>query len=256
MYQPKVNNTQQYSDSQGEHVVCRGKLVLIQATEKSLDFIDTIADLYSKWQTSIGYKLPIIISETEEVEIGDWGYHIDTKFLEKIETSLDKRVSTGYHFHAKILVLPEHFSGKHLQNIVDSKMKDGDIVYLKVEGVIEDTKGIPSYLLNIDYYQIHLNQQNHIALFSVKQELKVLICNECKKFWLEPTKECSDCGCKILTRTHPSNAKYSKDTKQSLKEAAEKYSETEYNYELAYLGKEDISNAFKAGANWVKKNNY
>lgn len=35
----------------------------------------------------------------------------------------------------KILALPEHFSPRHLQAIVDGKLKDGDKVLLEVEEI-------------------------------------------------------------------------------------------------------------------------
>lgn len=42
------------------------------------------------------------------------------------------------------------------------------------------------------------------------KEQKVLICNNCKDIWIAPKDRC-DCGCSILTETHPSNSKYARN---------------------------------------------
>jgi hypothetical protein len=158
-YQPKVNNTEQYSDSQGKHIVHLGKLLLLKNETPP-------ADVYVK---GIYGRHPIIISETEEIEEGEVAYHISTKTLDTFENALDKRVSDGFHFHNKILALPEHFSDKHLQAIVGGKMKDGDEVLVKCEN--RDYKEWRKDRIHRQF-QIHLDQQNHITLFPVKRSLE------------------------------------------------------------------------------------
>jgi hypothetical protein len=39
---------------------------------------------------------------------------------------------------------------------------------------------------------------------------KVLICNDCKLYYVAPKEKCS-CGCSVLTETHPSNIMFTKD---------------------------------------------
>ena len=162
--QVKVNNTQKYSDSQGEHIVCEGKLIEVEVFKSDkLRFI--------------------IISETEEIEVGDHFIWIDSLeqgikkaipmdvYIASNEIPIDLIGETG----RKILALPEHFSNKHLQAIVDGKMKDGDKVLIKCKEYWEERNvGIPPKKHKThfpDDYQTHLDQQNHITLFPVKQSL-------------------------------------------------------------------------------------
>ena len=77
MYQPKVNQTQQYSDSQGDHIVHEAKLVLIEDStikgnyghalwrNKNSQLLHTKT---SNPNQLIALK-PIIISETEEISL-------------------------------------------------------------------------------------------------------------------------------------------------------------------------------------------
>ena len=39
---------------------------------------------------------------------------------------------------------------------------------------------------------------------------KILICNNCKKFYIAPIEKC-ECGCKTLTETHPDNIIFTDD---------------------------------------------
>lgn len=43
-----------------------------------------------------------------------------------------------------------------------------------------------------------------------KEQITVLICNNCKVFHIAPKQKC-DCGCTTLTKTHPSNLILTKD---------------------------------------------
>lgn len=165
-YQPKVKQIEQYSDSQGEHIVCRGKLLLL----------DQPLDLYS-----------IIISEREEIELGDLVYHerMFTTGVTGIYKAVDRRSNGDFKFvfiddpsiffyatkSHKILTLPEHFSDKHLQAIVDGKLKDQDKVLIKcTRGDVEREEYFEvDIALN---WKVYLNQQNHITLFPAKQSLE------------------------------------------------------------------------------------
>jgi len=42
------------------------------------------------------------------------------------------------------------------------------------------------------------------------EQVKVLICEDCKTIWIAPKEKC-DCGCSKLTETHKSNVKFAKN---------------------------------------------
>ena len=182
-YQPQVSTVQKYSDSQGEHIVCEGKLIAVEVFKSDkLRFI--------------------IISETEEIEVGDHFIWIDSLeqgikkaipmdvYIAKNEIPIDLIGETG----RKILALPEHFSEKHLQAIVDGKMKDGNKVLVKCKWSGWDNKsneGVSTF------YYIDLDQQNHITLFPVKQSLEEVAQNyaryECNQHWLSEESKRENC---------------------------------------------------------------
>lgn len=157
MYQPKVKNTQWYTDSQGEHIVHEGKLVLMKYTLDKEVFVNIEG----------AYKYPIVVSETEEIEVGDKVLYANSTYdviridehnrpivmLEDEEAQLA--------IWDKVLALPNQLSEKHLQAIVDGKMKDGDDVY--VECQVNTT---------FDLDSIWLDKNNHITLFPAKQSLE------------------------------------------------------------------------------------
>lgn len=169
MYQAKVSNTEKYSDSQGEHVVCKGKLILINDEDWHT--------VYSNEQLKARRKrenLPIIISETEDIEEGDWVYDAleNPKWqLDQVEELIPSKdifyckkggcaeLIRGWN---KVLALSEHFSDKHLQAIVDGKMEDGDEVLVECERK-HPKEGLAP---------IYLDHQNHITLFPAKQSLE------------------------------------------------------------------------------------
>lgn len=178
----KVKQIETYKDSQGEHLVCRGKLVLIKNELFDLDIckqrvlIDN--DLFS----------PIIISETEEIEEKDnlliksnlykeGVIRYATKHYGKCVYNFDNKkyvwTYSGETYQQfiineeafKILVLPEQFSPKHLQAIIDGKLKDGDEVLVEC-----DDKWITvAHSLDVEMF-IKLTKDNHIKLFPVKKE--------------------------------------------------------------------------------------
>lgn len=213
MYQPKVKETQKYSDSQGEYIVCKGKLVPVKSEkgDSTVFYFDGALETHYN---------PTIISETEEIGEGDWVYienwsgdkllsthvgRLDKKWKNESDCVVDGKIyylATEGHSSKvyKILALPEHFSNKHLQAIVDGKMEEGEVL---VNCVIERDGGENIYKINID-------QQNHITLFPAQQ---------------------------------------------SLGTASYKYSINFLDSDKKLTGNE-LEQAFKAGANWAKKNNY
>lgn len=176
-YQPKVSTTQKHSDSQGEHIVHEGKLVLLD--QLNLPVYPSKGNLAKNPKTGKlfiynggflgGQKMfPIIISETEEIEVGDWVYNKVSKHssTDSHIYQITKRKQLHNSNQSKILALPEHFSDKHLQAIVDGKMKDEDKVLVKC-----NWKRIWKYGIAGKVNIIYLDQQNHITLFPARQSV-------------------------------------------------------------------------------------
>lgn len=55
----------------------------------------------------------------------------------------------------------------------------------------------------------HEGNNANTLLGVVASNEKVLICNNCKEYWIAPKERC-DCGSTTLTATHLSNAKLAK----------------------------------------------
>jgi len=172
MYQPKVSTTQKYSDSQGEHLVHKGKLVLLRDKESEIE-ANTLGQ-----KSKTPKSKPIIISEAEEIEIGDCYYDISRRSINKCTDRVKQSHYNAFRDrYKKVLALPEHFSDKHLQAIVDGKMKDGDEVLLKCISCIS----YESKKSDIQWDKVYLDQQNHITLFPPKQSLE----EACEEYILE-----------------------------------------------------------------------
>jgi len=153
--QVKVSKTETYKDSQGEHYVCRGRLVLVKYFFTK-DGATSIVNINKKL-----YK-PIIISETEEIELGDKALHCWPDADYKIvECNKSNKESIQEHWN-KILVFPENFSSKHLSAIVDGKLKDGDEVFVECYGGFVNPEWNDA--------TIKLSKDNHIKLFPVKEK--------------------------------------------------------------------------------------
>jgi hypothetical protein len=56
----------------------------------------------------------------------------------------------------------------------------------------------------------HLTSSRNHGNNHVGGSFKVLICNNCKVFWIAPKTKC-DCGCQTLTETHYTNATLAKN---------------------------------------------
>lgn len=185
----KVKNTVSLKTSQGDVIVTKGKLILIPMTEtkagkEAEEYINVegMHDIYCWFK-------PIIISETEDIEAGDWVYEknlSNERIYEVFERDyLGKKRLGIFRFRSvfipieksnarKILILSENFSPKHLQAIVDGKLKDGDEVYVECEQEEEYiTKLGKSERDNYSKHKvsiIKLSLQNHITLYKVEQK--------------------------------------------------------------------------------------
>lgn len=163
----KVSQIESFKDSQVDIIVCRGKLVLIDKTTDEtigslFQMIEGGNDIFISNNPSVPCKSikPIIISTKEEIEVGDM-------YLKGIYILKNDGESTIDYFKDchKILALPEHFSPKQLQAIVDGKLKDGDEVFVECK----DKWIEAGFSLDVEK-SIKLNKSNHIKLFPVKQE--------------------------------------------------------------------------------------
>jgi len=150
----KVKNTEAYKDGEVYTIItCKGKLIIIYTSNELMVKI-------SKGNFIKGIK-PIIVSETED-HPNDLGYYDER--LKCIVSSSPTWLPNK--FCKVILALPENFSPKHLQAIVDGKLKDGDEVFVECERMyLRASKN-----KHLDSYEIKLNKENHIKLFPVNQE--------------------------------------------------------------------------------------
>lgn len=165
--QVKIKQVESYEDSQGTHIVCKGKLVCgnVESFGKMMD----IEELRGKLR-------PIIISETEEIEVGDEIYdtkslHQDAPLKGKVDwiddnhlTVLGSTIKYLKSYFRKIIVLPEQFTKAQLQAIVDGKIKDGDEVYVACDNHENNIWGDTN-----DYsVTLFLPEPGHVKLFPVK----------------------------------------------------------------------------------------
>jgi len=155
----KVKKEKAHRTTYGEVAVAEGTLVLIDVSSSSTAFpikllVITENEIYK----------PVVISEMEEIEVGDlWLNTVDTtiqRFTESVREHFN-------NYGKKILALPENFSPKHLQAIVDGKMKDGDSVLVEVEREVEDFEGNPMYTGN---FVVWTNQQGHVVIHKAEDQ--------------------------------------------------------------------------------------
>lgn len=146
----KIKVTESYKDEDGEHIIARGKLVLLPELK------------HDKKSNGVWLKA-VIISETEPIEVGDYQFtklHGITK-AENLLWSIEEGAK-------KIIVLPEHFSAKHLQAALYEKIKDGNEVFVKVADVQVENFESDNYPIYERTIWSDLN--NHIKLFPIKKE--------------------------------------------------------------------------------------
>ena len=156
------------------HTVAEAQLVLVDNIKHSdnSEGRQAIVNHSKDW-----YK-PILISLTEDLQKGDCSY--SKEFGLDSEGSI-KDLKFPFYIDAtyqsfKILALPEHFSSKHLQAIVDGKLKDGDKVLIECESKTiqtypssgRDFQGNEKYETHT---QIKLNSSNHITLHKVEEKM-------------------------------------------------------------------------------------
>lgn len=156
--------------------VAEAKLVLVECKpEEALfyivhDFQDKKFDrilLYHEQVKGLGkYYKPILISETEKIakDWKGWAYKEDVegKVFKHFYTT-----NTWYNDAKIVLALPEHFSPKLLQDIVDGKLKEGDKCWVECvhKGDYDE------YLGHGDKKsEVKLNPSGHITLHKLEEK--------------------------------------------------------------------------------------
>lgn len=202
----KVKHTVSQKTSQGEVIVAKGKLMLLEYLDRPLQIgslcnhgnngYTIIKDeKHLKAANELGYikALPIIISETEDITPGDNYITIRperNKFLPKYIGDIQKcvkvengdvislmadnnpnhTIGTEKQFAFKILALPNNFSSKHLKVIIDSDstLKNGADVY--VECNPEEIWGNNGSVFPISY-KVKINYENFITLHKIELDV-------------------------------------------------------------------------------------
>jgi hypothetical protein len=112
---------------------------------------------------------PILISLTEKIGRNELFYRNDTH--EILQNDFIPHSDNYYDGCFKVLALREHFSPKHLQAILDGKMKEGDKVL--VECTLLQDNGVDKYgeatIIGVEI--IKLNSSNHITLHKIEEKM-------------------------------------------------------------------------------------
>lgn len=177
----------QYTTQESEVPVVEGKLVLIKNENiypeiDQIGFNISVGNLFWNQVTPskqieklVGVVTPIIISETERIEMDDWVQLLDyfgNPFLGGPQQWKGNGVLNNGH--VKVLALPEHFSPKHLRDIVDGKMKDGDKLLVECETKYDDTDTFINEWGNRegrDNEFVRFDSQGHIILYRPKEKV-------------------------------------------------------------------------------------
>ena len=167
----KVTTTEKYNDSQGEHIVTKGVLKLIDAPVGGSNNMIATGKLINGIPMA---QISIIISN-EPIEISNKvlyngkieeasAYTITQNVSIFLRIDDDNRVEVYLSDCDKVIAFPNHFSPKHLQAIVDGKLKDGDEVLVECQQIATYTTGEPCCITK-------LNKSSHIKLFRVNKEI-------------------------------------------------------------------------------------
>lgn len=153
-------------------LVAPAKLVLVECkSEEALLFryrsTETIHILPKKGMLVKGlvdYLKPIFISETEIVKESDWRVnYLEHNCITPIGISQE---GAG----RKILALPEHFSPKHLQDIVDGKLKEGKCL-VECEEYTENAESLTEDWKRVFRIKHHSLIYPHITIYPVEEKM-------------------------------------------------------------------------------------
>lgn len=166
----------------GNKIFAKGKLIFKESQHNALFSITPYNTISLNVLIGKGYE-PIIISETEKIEVGDYfiGGTMNLGFdnIEQCKKKNDfleiirDKDGFAHTFWKKILVLPENFSQEQLQMIVEGRLKDGDEVLVECEEVCPHYNGKhigrDCSCKSGFVYIIKLNSQNQISLQKVEE---------------------------------------------------------------------------------------
>lgn len=154
---PSGLSTPVYEDK----LVTDAELVLVEPIEQELHTKANYLVVVNGWT----YK-PILISRTEKIGFMDW-------YFKDGEIRLWQGVMPEYHKlnGFKVLALPEHFSPKHLQAIVDGKLKEGKVLVECALFVTDEKDEATNLDINLKAYRIKLNSSNNITLYKAEEKM-------------------------------------------------------------------------------------
>lgn len=119
--------------------------------------------------TKVKFVKPILISETEKIEVGDYYYNSSSKNIVACLYEYEAVASSSNPECFKILAFPEHFSEKHLQALVDMvRLKMGDKVLVECQEWNQIKALTKPESLS---FTIKLNSHFHITLHSVEKKM-------------------------------------------------------------------------------------
>lgn len=134
----KVTQTEKYDS---DIIVCKGKLVFIWGDCRKEEFYKYGIISHDGTQCA----KPIVISEIEEICTGDNVLDNVNRIWINMESCFVNAAKNNKEKSYKILALPEQLSPKHLQDILDGRLKDSDEVFIECDsnigqlGSIDDT---------------------------------------------------------------------------------------------------------------------
>lgn len=121
-----------------------------------------------------------VVSETENIEVGDYVYNQSNGNIFKTDNVLQSNNCNhneiGKPFK-KILILPENFSPEIIEDIVNGKLKNGEKVLIRCEAMpneFDNPMSNPEGVHNTEdsEYEIKLNEKNHISFYSIEEYKK------------------------------------------------------------------------------------
>lgn len=114
----------------------KGRLILVEVYTEDIskDVFNSIVHI-AGGQGNVSCYNPIIISDTEPIEVGDRRYDAERKSIgtcvNEEERVFYEEHNKNYHYdrkYFKILAMPEYISPQRIKDIQDGKLKDGDEV--------------------------------------------------------------------------------------------------------------------------------
>lgn len=161
-------------------LVAEGELVLVIAVDRM--YVHTKLSKNSVIMGALPY-LPIIISKTEKIEVGDkvLKYNKISTVISGEEYEAEKPIGSGTfrkeewctiqvattNKYPKVLVFSEQFSPKQLQMIVDGEIKDEDKILVECYKYNEFKGGTGEQ----SGYYVNSNSENHVTLHKVEEKV-------------------------------------------------------------------------------------